>query len=669
MLYFITIFLSAMLLFLVQPMIAKVILPSFGGGSAVWTTCMLFFQCLLLGGYCYAHGLIKWVKPKQQVIVHIGVLLLALVATPLAVGDIDVNASPQMTILLILLAAIGLPYFVLSANAPLMQQWFSYQHATISPYKLYALSNIGSLLGLLLYPFVVEPFVSLEDQLMMWSIGYWAFALCCTLLALRLFIKADLITLLPKSALETLSTKRVSTWVLLSAFGVVALLAVTSSMSQNISSIPFLWLLPLVIYLLSFIICFGKEAWTSRKVWYSALVISLPFTFLLYFFASVFPIALQVLLYSFIIASVCMVCHGELVQLKPAANRLTAYYLAMSVGGVVGGLFVSFIAPIIFDQFVEFPLIVWSSFLVGGILSWQALKKYRTKITWTTASISIATLAMFVFVNAKYQQYDVVSDRNFYGQLAVKDIKVGDINERRLVDGTTSHGTQSLDKALSTTPLSYFRKDTGVAGAISALQDNGNIDVTIIGLGAGTLAAYGREGDRYHFLELNPMVGKFAQEYFTYVSDSAAVVDITIGDGRALLQQNQQMAKEQSDLLVIDAFSSDAIPLHLLTIEAFDLYRKRVKERGIVAIHISNNHLDFVPLIYGIAKKLGLHAEFALTAQDGMTNNMAQWVLLANEPEVLNHIAIDKVVTPWPSSISKPIIWTDDYSNLLSVLK
>jgi len=669
MLYFITIFLSAMLLFLVQPMIAKVILPSFGGGSAVWTTCMLFFQCLLLGGYCYAHGLIKWVKPKQQVIVHIGVLLIALLATPLAVGDIDVNSSPQMTIFLILLTAIGLPYFVLSANAPLMQQWFSYQHATISPYKLYALSNIGSLLGLLLYPFVVEPFVSLEDQLMIWSIGYWAFALCCGLLALRLFIKADLITLLPKSALENLTAKRVSIWVLLSAFGVVALLAVTSSMSQNISSIPFLWLLPLVIYLLSFIICFGKEAWTSRKVWYSALIISLPFTFLLYFFASVFPIALQVLLYSFIIASVCMVCHGELVQLKPAANRLTAYYLAMSVGGVVGGLFVSFIAPLIFDQFVEFPLIVWLSFLVGGVLSWQALEKYRNKITWSTASISIATLAMFVFVNAKYQQYDVVSDRNFYGQLAVKDIKVGDINERRLVDGTTSHGTQSLDKALSTTPLSYFRKNTGVAGAISAMQDTGSIDVTIIGLGAGTLAAYGREGDSYHFLELNPMVGEFAQEYFTYVSDSNADVDITIGDGRALLQQNQNMGKKPSDLLVIDAFSSDAIPLHLLTIEAFELYRKRIKHKGIVAIHISNNHLDFVPLIYGIANKLGLHAEFALTPQDGMTNNMAQWVLLANEAEVLSHNAIDTVSTPWPSSVSTPILWTDDYSNLLSVLK
>lgn len=650
-------------------MIAKVILPSFGGGAAVWTTCMLFFQCLLLGGYCYAHGLITWLKPKQQGIVHGSLLLAALMMTPISVGVIESTTSPQFSILSILLTAIGLPYLVLSANAPLIQRWFAFDNESISPYKLYALSNVGSLLGLLLYPFVIEPFVSLENQLMIWSIGFWLFAGGCALLALKLILKSSHINKLVAHITQPVAGTDKIIWIMLSSIGVVVLLAVTSSMSQNISSIPFLWLLPLSLYLISFIVCFASDAWIVRKVWYCALLLSLPITFLLYFFASLFPLVVQVVLYSFVLISVCMVCHGELVRLKPSVENLTAYYLAMSIGGVVGGLFVSFIAPVIFNQFIEFPLIVWLCLVVGAMLSWRELEHLRSKIVWGGSIVSTLTLVLFLLVNQQYQQYDVMSDRNFYGQLAVKDIQVGDINERRLVDGTTSHGTQSLDEKLSQIPLSYYRKDTGVAVAIKTLQEREVMNVAIIGLGAGTLAAYGRPADNYHFLELNPMVSEFAHDYFTYIEQSKANVNISIGDGRQLLADNHLFTEDSLDLLVVDAFSSDAIPVHLLTTEAVSLYKQQIADDGIIAIHISNSHLDLVPLVYGLANSQKLSAQFVLTKSDDKHVNMAQWILLSKQPGVLLSEAIAKVKTPWPVSIRQPIIWSDDYSNLLSVLK
>jgi len=669
MLYFLTIFLSALLLFLVQPMIAKIILPSFGGGAAVWTTCMLFFQCLLLGGYCYAHGLITFLKPKKQFLTHGLLLSVALLVTPISLDLISISDSPQLSILLILLMTIGLPYFVLSANAPLIQRWFAYEHQQLSPYKLYALSNIGSLIGLLLYPFVVEPFFTLDAQLMLWSGGYWLFVLCCLLLIGHLTLKSEKLTNNFVTHLKNFTTARMVLWILLSSIGVIALLSVTSSMSQNISSIPFLWLLPLVLYLISFIICFANEAWISRKLWYAALVMSLPITFLLYFFSSLFPLVVQLLLYSFVLFSVCMVCHGELVRLKPEKENLTAYYLAMSVGGVVGGVFVSLIAPTLFDQFIEFPLVVWGCFVVGAVLSWHSLQFLRTKILWCALSIALFFGGLFVFVNSLYQQYDIATGRNFYGQLAVKDIKINNLNERRLVDGTTSHGTQSLDSKLSKTPLSYYRVNTGVAVAIKALQQRESLNVSIIGLGAGTLAAYGRTNDNYHFLELNPMVSEFAHQYFTYIENSNAEIKVSIGDGRQLLSNNQLFSDDDLDLLVVDAFSSDAIPTHLLTTQAMKLYKQRIKHDGIIALHISNSHLDLVPLVYGLAQRSGLNAVFVLTSADAKEKNMTQWVLLAEDESVLNNMAIEDVRTRWPNSIKSPVVWTDDYSNLLSILK
>lgn len=666
MLYFVTIFLSAFLLFLVQPMIAKVILPDFGGGASVWTICMLFFQALLLGGYLYAHGLIKWLKPRSQLIVHACLLLLAVTFTPIAVNTLSISYSPQMTILATLLISIGLPYFVLSSNAPLIQRWFAYDKPKTSPYKLYALSNIGSLIGLVAYPFIIEPFITLESQLLVWSVAYWCFVGCSLALIAMLVVKLRELGKSSKDHQSTQYTVTVIPWIGLSALGVVALLAVTNSMTQNISAIPFLWLLPLSLYLISFIICFGRERFANRQVWLGVTALSLPIGILLFFFASMFSIVAQLFLYGFILLAVCMLCHGELVRMKPDSSRLTLYYLAMSVGGVIGGLFVNFIAPWLFDQFIEFPLVIWLTLTTLVVLTIVRGNKSHALTRFGLPIYLIAAAVGFVLLNNLFQQYDVVAERNFYGQLAVKDVTVNGFNERRLVDGTTSHGTQSLNPANRDEPLSYYRRGTGVEAALSTLQQKGPINAVIIGLGAGTLTAYGNKADSFTFFELNPLVKDYANRYFTYLSSSKAEVKVNVGDGRQLLSR---YGENDIDLLVVDAFSSDAIPVHLLTREAVALYANSINDHGIVALHISNSHLDLVPLVFGLAEEANLASAFAVTDATKSSDNTAQWVLLAKNGDVLQQPTIKKISSPWPSNTSQPVIWTDDYSNLLSVLK
>lgn len=663
MLYFITIFISALLLFLVQPMVARVILPNFGGGAAVWSMCMLFFQVLLLSGYCYAHWLTKLLKPKIQLAVHAVLLGVALLFTPLDVQIVMGSGSPQVAILMTLGLSIGVPYFVLAANAPLIQRWFSYDKPTLSPYRLYALSNVGSLLGLLLYPFIVEPFVTLDNQLLGWSAGYWLFvasSVCLLVLLAKSFTRKLIET---ASEDSRWSFSNFLLWTTLSALGVVALLAITSAMTQNISSIPFLWLLPLCLYLMSFIVVFGHEFFAVRHVWLIATLCVLPLSILLFFFASMFSIAAQLVLFSLILISTCMLCHGELARSKPASEQLTCYYLAMSLGGVIGGLLVNFLAPALFDQFIEFPLVNLLALIVVVILlnKTAVAKKY----VYSTAVYLALCAIGFIAINNLYQRFDVAADRNFYGQLAVKDVQIGEFNERRLVDGTTSHGTQSLDRSFSTEPLSYYRRGTGISAAFETVQTK-PIKAVMIGLGAGTLAAYGRTGDKLEFLELNPLVRDYATEYFTYMADSQAQVSVVIGDGRQLLADTDDGS---TDLLVVDAFSSDAIPVHLLTAEAVALYASKLTDDGILALHISNSHLDLVPLTHSLAQHVKLPSTFVLTPAVDATQNTTQWVLMSKREDTLKSSFIESVRTPWPDSVQQPVIWTDDYSNLLSVLK
>jgi len=666
MFYLLTIFLSAMLLFMVQPIIAKAILPWLGGGASVWTACMLFFQVFLLAGYCYAHLVTKLKTVKRQLMVHGVVVASSLIAMPLAVSSDNLVINPDMpetAIISLLLFSIGLPYFVLSSTGPLLQRWFSYQHPNQSPYRLYALSNVGSLLGLVAYPFLIEPSLLKTSQMLGWSLGYAGYVLCVAVTALRLI---GVVAAQSPTVSDKINYRQLGMWIGLSMLGVILLLAITNAMTQNIASVPFLWLLPLTIYLLTFILCFANDKYYVKTWWNTAFVLVVLASFLLYFFAGHLDFIAQVSMFSLILLVCCMVCHGELARLKPPTSRLTLYYLAISFGGFLGGLSVSIIAPKLFSQFSEFPLAIYGVYLVIVCFAWRTLNGKSALVKKSTLALFAVALPIgFIATESIFVQHDVVSSRNFYGQLAVKDVSHGSLNERRLVDGTTSHGTQSLDSGKANIPLSYYRQGTGVALALQERGKRGAIKVGIIGLGAGTLAAYGRAGDHYQFYELNPQVKRYALDYFSYLTNTPAQYDVKLGDGRLSLDRELRAGGSgQFDVLVVDAFSSDAIPAHLLTREALALYRQHLKSDGVIAIHISNSHLDLRPLVRGLATDAGMQARLYLKQADDLGSNLAQWVLITNDvvQGELEHRA-----QPWGSD--RLVLWTDDFSNLLSVLK
>ncbi len=683
MLYIVTILLSAFLLFQIQPMIAKIILPLFGGGAAIWTACMLFFQGVLLLGYLYAHGLSQLKKVKHQLVIHGALLLITLMFLPTALTTHEIvltSNNPLINIVTILFVTIGLPYFLLSATGPLVQRWQSLTPRNEVPYKLYSVSNIGSLIALLSYPFLFEPWLALVHQGQLWSGTFVVLVVIFLLLIARLFKQHQHMSDASKHEknLKTpLSIGIRLLWLILSAIGVMLLVSTTNAMTQNIPPVPFLWILPLCLYLLTFIICFHSPKWYVRWYWFAFFLISAFAAILMFFIGSQFDILSQTLMYSFILLSACMICHGELVHLKPSHDRLTQFYLLMSLGGFLGSVFVSVFAEQLFVQFTEFPLAIISTLILFAVC--VAIDKTPIKVhkglVMSGLVVSAALLSLFFSqLQMLFNQYDVASERNFYGLIKVVDVETNGKKERRLIDGTTSHGTQLLAENERKIAQSYYRKETGVALALEQLLPMGHSyepqNVGLIGLGAGTLAAYGKRQEYYHFYEINPAVKEFAQQYFTYLQDSDAVVEVSIGDGRTLLSEAyQQYGSMQYDILVVDAFSGDAIPTHLLTLEAFELYWLHLKESGILALHISNTHLDLKALTRTLAKQLNKHAIYIKTAASAQGENDAEWVLITNNDQFLSSYAVKKHITPWPESSSKPLLWTDDYSNLLSVLK
>jgi len=687
MLYLVIIFLSAFLLFQVQPLIAKLILPLFGGGAAIWTACLLFFQAFLLLGYLYAHCLTQLKNRRSQAIIHSSLLLLSLSVIPIGLSEFVLNEStrfdvnsPLIDILFLLMASVGLPYFLLSSTGPLVQRWLSYMDIGSLPYKLYSLSNIGSLLALLSYPFIFEPQFSLHNQLLYWSIGYGAFVLIISLLCLRLFkSSARSLTNFDKQDLTDNKVKfDALLWIGLSAVGVILLVSITNAMTQNIPPIPFLWILPLCLYLLTFIICFHSPKWYVRWYWFALFAISSFAGILMFFIGSQFGIVSQIVIYSLILLASCMVCHGELVKLRPSTDRLTLFYLNMSLGGFLGSAFVAFIAQKIFSQFYELPLALFSVYVLFSLCLYLTRAKNHT-VKWSTSPtllngasiISLLSLLLFFnYLNTLFANNTVASSRNFYGILTIKDVEVNNKVERRLIDGTTSHGTQSQSEELEHIPMSYYRADTGVALALEHLFPMMNIKVGLIGLGAGTLAAYSRPGDEYTFYELNPDVEAMAWRYFSYLEESKGDINIVLGDGRVTLNREYALGQLNNyQVLVLDAFSGDSVPAHLLTKEAFELYFKHLDEEGILAIHVSNSHLDLTSLTRGIASSLNKSSIYVKTDANSDEVNQTQWVIITNNSSFLNNAKVKELMSPWPNNIDKNIVWTDDYSNLLSVLK
>jgi SAM-dependent methyltransferase len=685
-LYALTIFLSAFLLFQVQPLIGKCILPWFGGGPAIWTTCMLFFQTVLLAGYAYAHLVRTHLKERRQAVVHAALLVGAVLLLPIAPSAAwkpEEAGDPTWRILLVLAASVGVPYFALSATSPLLQAWFSATHPGRSPYRLYALSNAGSLLALASYPFLIEPELRLKTQALAWSAGFAVFVIFGALCAMRLW-RAEPAAAAEAPAGEGLIAPRPGwgtwvLWLLLPACGSVMLLAVTNQMCMDVGVVPFLWVLPLSLYLLSFIVVFNSDRAYWRPVFWLLLAAAAGVMIYVLFRGVYLGILWQVAGHSLVLFVCCMVCHGELARLKPDPRRLTAFYLMSSAGGAVGGLLVTIVAPLVFSGYRElhYGLIACLTLAAAAYLH-ERWARGQERPVWKFIVFTAASLAVVIgtLIGLGYQiraelESTVSMTRSFYGVLQVEQEGsdyFGDLRYK-LRHGRILHGCQYASGVLRRKPTEYYWEKTGVGLSILNRRPGSPLRVGVVGLGTGTLAAYGREGDVYRFYEINPQVQRLATTQFTYLKDNGARCEVVLGDARLSLEREPP---QQYDVLALDAFTSDAIPIHLLTLEAFEIYQRHLKPDGILAVHISNRFLDLRPVVVGLAKRLGMASAIIHSGDENKTEySHATWVLVtrdraflaspAIEPSVITSAAEDEPFTPR--------VWTDDYSDLLSLVK
>jgi hypothetical protein len=673
-LFGITILCSACLLFLVQPLSSKLILPWFGGSAAVWITCMLFFQTGLLLGYLYAHALTRRFTPKRQAMLHSALLLLSLAVLPILPNPAwqpKPGEDPIWRVFGVLATSVGLPYILLSSTSPLVQSWYANRHAGALPYRYFALSNAGSLAALLAYPVLVEPYLTGHQQAWMWSAGFVLFAAICigtaVIAARGIPAKADAAAPPPiaKAALSYLLL-----WLALAACASTLLLTVTNLLTQNIAPMPLLWVLPLGLYLLTFILCFESSRWYQRMVF---LPLLFPAIWCLVSFTGTVDTDKLIWVVPLLLVSMfvcCMACHGELARLKPPADQLTTFYLSLSAGGALGGLFVALLAPRVFPDLLEHPIacILCPALLLA--VFWRERRNWSHvnlgMFVWLTAAV--ATLLLTV-----HEASDTARDirnartlvRNFYGTLRVEDFKDQKLRIRELSHGTIIHGIQILDPNLRHVATTYYGRDSGIGLTWRALEKQAPLRMGVIGLGAGTLAAYGRAGDMLRFYDINPLVVDIAKTDFTFLSDCAAHIDIALGDARLSLATEPT---QRFDVLVIDAFSGDSIPVHLLTREAFQIYWRHVKPEGVIAVHVSNHYLDLPPVVALAALASGKQARL-VDSDDGPNEVYSStYVLISNRPGFFeNPIFKGKL-----GSIAVPPdmrAWTDDFSNLWRILK
>ncbi len=799
--YALTIFVSAFLLFQVQPMIAKIILPWFGGGAAVWSACLMFFQMALLLGYLYSHATTKWLKPRQQAILHTVLLLAAVFLLPIMPGAQWKPADekePLLRILLLLAGTVGLPYLMLSTTGPLLQAWYTRASGGRIPYRLFALSNFGSFLALLSFPFLFEPMLTSNQQTNIWSVAFAVFAICATYAGwsmVRSMPAASAGTSVTQGAaqeepLTKISFGRLLLWIGLAACASIMLIAVSSHLTQNVAPMPFLWVLPLSIYLLTFILSFESDRVYARGTFLPLLVAALG--------VSAFLLTEDnrdgfgpIYLWSAILFICCMVCHGELALQKPNPRQLTLFFLMVSIGGAVGGTFVAMIAPLGFKNYYElavslamcgllatgilwketpetwrqsqgwatvgltviviselwfhshtypndypsyklFALITGFSFIVAVGVTWlDFMKKPEAGSSWMVRLVWLAlalanlarlaippqpadglreycmltgfcglvglilcwkrgpegridemqmryaslVLALGLAVHLGYYQYHNGAGyrllvRNFYGGLKVRDEAQDEETtaNRALVHGTINHGVQLLDPKRRREPTSYYGPHSGFGRAIKELQQSPSIRVGITGLGAGVTASFCRGGDYFRFYELNPMVLDLAKSQFTFLADCPGDKDVYLGDARLMLERQQS---QQYDLLAMDAFSSDSVPVHLLTKEVFAQYERHLKPNGILAINVSNRYLNLVPVVTANGHSFGMTV--ALVEDDGEGADFyssTSWMLCTKNKAFFDAptFAKDKG-TSFPADNNKIRQWTDGYSNLFQIMK
>lgn len=752
----VSIFSGAFLLFALQPLIGKYILPWFGGGPGVWTTCLLFFQTLLLGGYVYAHISASKLRPRTQVVVHVVLLALACCAlpiTPSAQWKPTSGDDPIGRILLLLLATVGAPYFVLSATGPLMQQWFAHTEPAKSPYRLYALSNAGSLLALLGYPFLFERYLSRHEQATFWSIGLGVFALFCGWCGLRVWRCAAATGLSP-SLLNAENVADVpasrfwdrALWFSLAAVGSMLLLATTNKLCQDLAVIPFLWVLPLSLYLLSFILCFDHPRWYSRGLFAGLFGLGIFVDVYLLSAGHSARLPQQIVGYTATLFAACMLCHGELFRLRPATRELTRFYLHIAAGGACGAFIVAILGPLVFDRFVELQLGLWllsylimalafrhrsralamgvgagavlatvlvpvlkatakrdsgsfetffdqleayysenwgfiaffiAAFLLGivGRRGWVREWQFRTGNFLMLFSFGLGVL--LVVEVRKESESAVATSRNFYGVLKIFEHNATDEKTHyfSLVNGVTSHGLQFVAEPQASWPTTYYGEESGVGVALDYFARDPRHpprSIGLVGLGVGTVASYGHAGEKVRIYEINPRVEQIARNQFTYLKHAEADVTVVMGDAR--LSMERELANHESqqfDVLALDAFSSDAIPVHLLTREALAVYFQHLKPNGILAVHTSNRYLKLEPVVARLARDFGYEA---VDVSDDPPETKwwlfrSTWILVTKNRQFLETEPFASSILAHETNTAKKFLWTDDYSSLYEVLK
>ena len=769
--YAATIFTSAFLLFQIQPMVSKAILPWFGGTPAVWTICLLFFQSLLFAGYAYAHFSNSWLRQSRQALLHIAILIVALVflrVLPNASWQPQGDGDPTRQILWMLALTIGLPYFALSATGPLLQAWFAHSFPDGTPYRLYALSNVGSLLALVSYPFLFERLFDLPRQATLWSAGFIAFGLLCGFAALRLRATS------PSSS----SSERAGAspppplppppppdtpppfthyllWLILPAFASVALMATTNHVSTDVAIVPLLWVAPLALYLLTFIIAFDRPAWYRRIPIAAVTIVAIYGTALLYktnigavklYECGMTGRCVQTIAEALRIANIaqdgkaispqirvgfrtalaanfvamfgiCFLCHGELARLKPPARHLTAFYLMLAAGGALGGIAVSIVAPHVFKTVLEWNLTIFAAAILSiGCILYALVKRAvlpddepigparstllpRIVLVLLLAPASFVLLDLTEFLYAPRKNV-VYQARNFFGTLTIRKQDADNPRAESLVllNGTTIHGSQFTSPQRRGLPTSYYGPVSGIGRVLSFFRANrppGGVRIADVGLGTGTLAAYVTKGDFLTFYEINPAVIEMSTsgQWFTYVADCrarGARCEIKLGDARLTLERevrSDSLPRSGSKtgrgeegylpryhVLVLDAFSGDAVPTHLLTAEAYDIYLRRLATAavdgadGALIVHVSNRYLDLARVVRATAEKLGLsYVEIHSPSDSGQLINSADWIVLTRNEALLAELAPAAYKPRQPPK--PPVLWTDARSSLFEIVR
>ncbi|MFI5228961.1 MAG: spermidine synthase [Gemmatimonadales bacterium] len=680
-LYAAAVFLGSFLLFLAEPIAGKRLLPLLGGSAAVWTTCLVFFQTALLVGYIGAHLLATRVPVRRQAAVFVSLLALSVVQLAV-VFDLRPHASiahPIASVLWLLTLLIGLPFLVLSATSPLLQAWFARSAAaapaagSAHPYRLFALSNAGSLIALLIYPSLVEPNLRLSSQRLLLLAGFALFALVCAGIGYLMRRAADVpVEATPReqpgdgasTAAGRLAPLDVARWIALAGCGSLLLSGVTNHLSQNVAAVPLLWIAPLIAYLLSFIVAFAGERWPPRALLLALLVAGLAtLGYRLLHTDLTSPLPRTVAMYCAALFALCLFCHGELHRLRPEPRSLTAYYVSIAAGGALGAIAVGVGAPMILSGNYELAIGLVFAAALGIVVYWQW--GWFGRAVWMAATASAITVVYRQVRDDRVNQ--ILQLRDFYGTLQVtQTVDEHRVATRALYHGTIEHGNQVYTAALHDEPTTYYSRASGVGLALSLCCGDRPRRVGVIGLGTGTIATYGRRGDVFRFYEIDPHVERIARGLFTYLRDSPAAIDVVPGDARISMEREPS---ERYDVIAVDAFSGDAIPVHLLTSEALALYRRHLAPNGVLAVHVSNRYLDLAPVVRQEAEHAGLRSALVSaeldTARDGYASD---WVLVSASAQFMNNALVRAAsdTIPVPARLR---LWTDDYNSLLPILR